>query len=145
MTLFFSCVMGSGCLATNFCKVSIFLEPIKPCWESNRTCQPDPGRGVKLQSLEWEKGCRGLGSNPHPPVRELARWTTRPHRRPWSCSDRNKTKRWCGPEVRHSTPAMECARSSPLSPGNLSSSHLLQLYFTRPVFTMLYLLCISTG
>jgi hypothetical protein len=35
--------------------------------------------------------------------------------------------------------------SSPLSPGNLSSSHLLQLYCTRSVFTLLYLLCISTG
>jgi hypothetical protein len=28
------------------------------------------------------KGCRGLGLNARPPVRELAHWTTRPHRRP---------------------------------------------------------------
>jgi hypothetical protein len=51
----------------------------------------------------------------------------------------------CGPQVRRSTPAREGARSSPLNPGNLSSSHLFQLYFTRSVFTMLYLLRISTG
>jgi hypothetical protein len=37
---------------------------------------------VKHQSLEWESGCRGSGSNKRPPVRELAHWTTRPHRRP---------------------------------------------------------------
>jgi hypothetical protein len=68
--------------ATNFCKVSDFSEPIEPCWEWNRTCQPDPGKGVKHQSLAWARGCRGLGLNARPPVRELARWTTRPHRRP---------------------------------------------------------------
>jgi hypothetical protein len=82
-TLFFPfCGSGSGCPATNFCKVSDLLEPIEPCWESNRTCQSDPGRGVKHQSLEWERGCWGLGSNARPPVRELARWTTKPHRLP---------------------------------------------------------------
>jgi hypothetical protein len=37
---------------------------------------------VKHQSLEWEMGCLGLGSNARPPMRELACWTTRPHRRP---------------------------------------------------------------
>ncbi len=37
---------------------------------------------MKHQSLEWERDCRGSGSNARPPVRELARWTTRPHRRP---------------------------------------------------------------
>ncbi len=37
---------------------------------------------MKHQFLEWERGCRSLGSNSRPPVRELARWTTRPHRRP---------------------------------------------------------------
>jgi hypothetical protein len=78
----FFCGSGSGCPATNFCKVSDFSEPIEPCWESNRTCKPDPGRGVKHQSLEWERGCRGSGSNARSPVRELARWTTRPHRWP---------------------------------------------------------------
>jgi hypothetical protein len=46
---------------------------------------------------------------------------------------------WPGGTVR------EGARLSPLNPGNLSSFHLLQLYFTRPVFTMLYLLHIPTG
>jgi hypothetical protein len=78
----FLCGSNSGCPATNFCQVSEFLEPIKPRWESNRTCQPDPRRAVKHQSLEWERGCRRSGSNACPRVRELARWTTRPHRQP---------------------------------------------------------------
>jgi hypothetical protein len=41
-----------------------------------------PEEGWSTQSLEWERGRRGLGSNARPPVKELARWTTRPHRRP---------------------------------------------------------------
>jgi hypothetical protein len=39
--------------------------------------------GWSTQSLEWERGCRGSGSNARPPVKELARWTTRPHWRPF--------------------------------------------------------------
>ncbi len=34
-----------------FARFSIVLEPIEPCWESNRTCQPNPGR-VKIPE-EW--------------------------------------------------------------------------------------------
>ncbi len=37
--------------------------------------------------------------------------------------------RLCGPEVRRSTPASKGVGSSPLNTGNLSSSHLLHLYF----------------
>ncbi len=95
---FFFCWSGSGCTAANFWKLSNFSEPIKPCWESNRTCQPDHGRGVKHQSLEWERGGQGSGSNARPPVRELARWTTRPHRRP-EC--RFKTGQWNFSAYRH--------------------------------------------
>jgi hypothetical protein len=42
--IFFFCGSVSGCPATSFCKLSDFSEPIEPCWESNRTCQPDPGQ-----------------------------------------------------------------------------------------------------
>jgi hypothetical protein len=37
MFFFFFCGSGSGCLATVFCKVSDFSEPIEPFWKSNRT------------------------------------------------------------------------------------------------------------
>ncbi len=77
-------------LSPIFARCPIFPEPIEPCWESNRTCQPDLGRGVKYQSLGWE---RGSGSNARPPVRELARWTTRPHRRPKSRTINSKYKK----------------------------------------------------
>ncbi len=47
--------------ATIFCKVSDFSEPIEPCWESNRTCQPDPRRGVKHPIPRVGKGVPGFG------------------------------------------------------------------------------------
>jgi hypothetical protein len=40
-----------------------FFRTNQACWESNRTCQPDPGRGVKHQSVEWERGCRVSGNS----------------------------------------------------------------------------------
>ncbi len=63
---FFFCGPGSGRPATNFCKMSNISEPIEPSWKFNRTCQPDPGRGAKHQSLEWERGCRCSGWNARP-------------------------------------------------------------------------------
>ncbi len=60
-----------------FARSPIILQPIEPCFESNRTCHPDPGRGVKHQFREYG-GCRGLALNARSPLRDLARWTTRP-------------------------------------------------------------------
>ncbi len=60
--IFFFCGSGSGCPATIFCKVSfVCSEPIEPYWESNRTCQPDPGRGVKHPIPRGGKGEPGFG------------------------------------------------------------------------------------
>ncbi len=81
---FFFCGLGSGCPATIFCKVSDFSEPIEPYWESNRTCQPHPGRGLKHPIPRVGKGVPGFGIK-RAPSREgvIARWTIRPaHRRP---------------------------------------------------------------
>ncbi len=66
-----------------FCKVFDFLEPIEPCWESNRTCQSDAVRRGEAPIPRVGKGVPGFGiERASPPVSELARRTTRPHRRP---------------------------------------------------------------
>jgi hypothetical protein len=66
-----------------FARCPIFSDPIKPCWESNRTCQPDPGRGVKHPIPRVGKGVPGFGIE-RAPSREgvSALVHRRPHRRP---------------------------------------------------------------
>ncbi len=68
---------SSGCPATSLRKVSDFLEPIEPCWESNRTCQPDPGRAVVHGAPipRVGKGLPGFGNWDH--TRALLWWSWR--------------------------------------------------------------------
>ncbi len=68
---FFFFGSGSGCPATNFCKVSDFSEPIEPCWESNRACQPDPGWGWSTNLLRVGKGLPGFGIERVPSQEEV--------------------------------------------------------------------------
>jgi hypothetical protein len=62
--------------------VSDFSEPIEPFFKSNRTCQPDPGRGMKHLIPRVGEGVPGFGIKRAPfRVGVIAGWTTRPHRR----------------------------------------------------------------
>ncbi len=89
--IFFLWISGSGCPATNFCKVSDFSEPIEPCWESNRTCQPDPGeapiprvgKGLTGFGIEHAPSREGVSALDHQatPAAYFRRWSNRIKRR----------------------------------------------------------------
>jgi hypothetical protein len=65
-----------------FARCPIFRNQLSHFENRTEPASQIPEEGWSTRSLEWERGCRGSGSNARPPVKELARWTTRPHQQP---------------------------------------------------------------